>query len=187
MSAANCSIENVIIKSTIAENVALFTISGAGCTLDAVDVQAGATSIISGVVTTATADQLTIKNCTHTTTAAVTANAWWITLTGADDCKIIDNYFSIVTSNNAGSGVIGGATTASLRVFIKNNEIFNLGTSCLPLAMYSGTTGMISYNNIGGSKTAAAGMVAPASCYTCQNFVTNVAATAGKLDPVATA
>jgi hypothetical protein len=187
MSAANVSLENVIIKSTIAEIVSLFTISGAGCTLDAVDVQGGATSIITAVTTTAAADQLTIRNCQHFTTAAVTAAGPWINLIGADDCKITDNYFNIVTKNDATSNIIGGGTTASLRVVVKNNEIFNLGTSCVPISMYTGSTGMISYNNVGGSKTVAAGMVVPASCYVFQNFVTNVAATSGKLDPVATA
>ena len=187
MSAANCSLENIILKGSVAELASMVTISAAGCLLDGVDVQAGATSIVSFLTTTAAADQLTISNCQHMTTAAVTANGWWITLTGADDCKIVNNFFNIVTSNNAGSGVIGGATTASLRVVVKGNEVYNLGTACLPIAMFSGSTGIISYNNVGGSKTAAAGMVAPASCYACQNFVTNVTSTSGKLDPVATA
>jgi hypothetical protein len=187
LSAVGCSLENVTLKSTVAELVSMVVVSAPGCMLDQVDVQGGATSIISFLTTTAAGDQLTVSNCQQITTAAVTANAWWITLTGADDCQIVNNFFNITTSNNAGSGVIGGATTASLRVTVKNNDIYNLGTACLPLAMYSGSTGMLSYNNVVGSKTAAAGMVAPASCYCTQNFVTNVTSTSGKLDPVATA
>ena len=187
LSATGVSLENVTLKATVAELASMVVVSAAGCMLDQVDVAGGATSIVSFLTTTAAGDQLTISNCQHMTTAAVTANGWWITLTGADDCQIINNFFNITTSNNAGSGVIGGATTASLRAIVKNNEIYNLGTSCLPIAMYSGSTGLISYNNVGGSKTAAAGMVSPASCYAIQNFVTNVTSTSGKLDPVATA
>jgi hypothetical protein len=187
MSAANCSIENVILTSSIAELASMITLSAAGCTLDNVDVQGGSTSIIKFITTTAAGDQLTISNCQHMTTAAVTAAGPWINLVGADDCKIINNYLNITTKNDATSNIIGGGTTASLRVIVKNNEIYNLGTSCVPISMYTGSTGLISYNNIGGSKTTAAGMVVPASCYANNNFVTNVTSTSGKLDPVATA
>lgn len=187
MSAANCSLENVILKGTVAELASMVTVSAAGCVLDNVDVQGGATSIITFLTTTASADQLTISNCQHMTTAAVTAAGPWINLVGADDCKIVNNYLNIVTKNDATSNIIGGTTTASLRIVVRGNEIYNLGTSCVPISPYTGSTGMISYNNVGGSKTAAAGMIAPASCYSCQNFVTNVTSTSGKLDPVATA
>lgn len=187
ISAANCSLENVILKSTIAECASMITVSGAGCTLDQVDVQGGATSIVTFITTTAAADQITISNCQHRTTAAVTAAGPWINLVGADDAKIINNFFTIVTKNDATSNIIGGGTTASLRVIVKNNEIYNLGTSCIAISMYTASTGMISYNNIGCSKTTAAGAVVPASCFATQNFVTNVTSTSGKLDPVATA
>lgn len=187
VSAANVTIENIILTGSVAELVTVFNVTAAGCTLDRVDFHGGATSTIKFLTTTAAADKLTIMNCHHYTTAAVTANAWWIQLTGCDDARILNNTFTIVTSNNAASGVIGGLTTASLRVLVKGNDIYNLGTSCLPLSMLASSTGMLSYNNIGCSKTAAAGAVQPASCYCTQNFVTNVTSTSGKLDPVATA
>jgi hypothetical protein len=187
VSAANVLFRNIVITGSVAELVTVFNITAAGCTLDAVDFHGGATSTIKFLTTSLAATFLTIKNCHHDTTAAVTANAWWLQLTGCDDVRIVDNYFNIVTSNNAASGIIGGLTTASLRVFIKNNELYNLGTSPLTLSMLAGSTGLLSYNNIGGSKTAAAGAVQPASCYCTNNYVTNVTSTSGKLDPVATA
>jgi hypothetical protein len=187
VTAANVLFKNFIITGSIAELVTVFNITAAGCTLDAVDFAGGATSTIKFLTTSAAATKLTIQNCVHVTTAAVTANAWWIQLTGADDARIINNSFNIVTSNNAASGAIGGLTTASVRVLVKYNDIYVLGTSVLPLSMLAGSTGILAYNNIGCSKTAAAGGVQPASCYCVQNFITNVVTTSGKLDPVATA
>lgn len=187
VTAANVLFKNIVITGSVAELVTVFNVTAAGCTLDRVDYAGGATSTIKFMTTSAAADKLNIQNCVHTTTAAVTANAWWIQLTGADDARIINNHFHIVTSNNAASGAIGGLTTASLRVFIKYNDIYVLGTSVLPLSMLAGTTGILAYNNVGCSKTAAAGGIQPASCYCIQNFITNVVTTSGKLDPVATA
>ena len=76
VSAANVTFENIIITGSVAELVTVFNVTAAGCTLNRVDFHGGATSTIKFLTTTAAADKLTIMNCHHYTTAAVTANAW---------------------------------------------------------------------------------------------------------------
>ena len=184
VSAADVLIKNILCKGTVAELVTVFNVTAAGCTLDGVDFAGGATSTIKFLTTSVAADFLTIQNCHHFTTAAVTANAWWLQLTGCDDVVIRNNILHIVTSNHAASGCIGGLTTESLRVCITNNRLINLGTSCLGLSMLASSTGTVAYNTLGNSKTNGVGSMQPASCHFFENYETNETAKSGMLDPV---
>jgi hypothetical protein len=184
VTAANYTMKNFIITGTIAELVTVFNVTAAYCTLDGVDFAGGDTSTIKFLTTSAAATNFRMFNCIHKTTAAVTAHSWWIQLTGADDAVIENNYFHIVKSNNAGSGVLGGLTTESLRINFNNNRCVCLGTAVLAIAPLASSTGTIAYNTVGNSKTNGVGTIAPASCHAFENYETNEVTKSGMLDPV---
>jgi hypothetical protein len=185
VTAANVTFKNLIITAGIDELVTAFTVSGTNCTLDAVDYRESSSSYncISFLTTTAAADFLTIINCHHTQTTAPAGAALWIVLVGADDFKIFNNNMYVALANSASSGVIGGTTTASLRGFLGYNNLINTGASGIAINMYTGTTGIAVYNNVGTAKTSQTGSIALASMYGAVNLTTNAANTNGLLDP----
>lgn len=184
VTAADTRINNIIITGSIAELVTVFNVTAPSLTLDAVDFDGGATSTIKFLTTSALAKKLTMVNCVHKTTAAVTAVAWWLQLTGCDDAVIANNIFHIVVANNAGAGVLGGLTTESLRIAFLNNRMICLGTSPLVVAPLASSTGTIAYNTVGNSKTNGVGTIAPASCHAFENYETNEVTKSGMLDPI---
>jgi hypothetical protein len=187
ISANNVTIKNLLCTAGIDELVTFFSVSGAFCTLNAVDYYESSSSYncISFLTTTAAADFLTLKNCHHTQTTAPAGTALWVNLVGADDFQIMDNNMFVALANSASSGVIGGTTTASLRGFLYRNNLVNTGASGICISMYSGTTGIAVYNNVGTAKTSQTGSIALASMYGAVNLTTNAANTNGLLDPAA--
>ncbi len=183
VTAANVSMVNLSFNSSKAELVTCITVSGAGFTMDSCVVTDTATSMINFLTSTAAADDLTIKNCHFITDAIPTANAFFITIVGGDSVTIVDNYFSVLTSNHGSSGTINGVTTASTGVLIARNVIYSIGTSVVAIVMYTGTTGLIISNRIGGTKTNAAGIITNESTYEFDNLSTNDVTASGFVDP----
>jgi len=183
VTAANVSISNCTFSSGIAELVTCFTVSAAGFTMDGCAVTDTATSMINFMTTTAAADDLTIKNCHFITDAIPTANDFFIMLVGGDSVTIVDNFFSVLTSNHGSSGTIGGETTASTGVLIARNIIYSIGTSVIAIVLHTSTTGLIVSNRIGNTKTNASGIITNESCYEFDNLTTNDVAASGFVDP----
>lgn len=183
VSAAGCSISNILFTSGVTEILCSMLVSGTGFTLDGCEVIPSATSLVTFLATTSAADKLTIRNCKFRTTAACTANGYMVLLVGADDAVIVDNSFHCVSSNNAASGFLGCTGTASLRVFISRNSVVCAGASVIAMTLLTGSTGIVSHNCIGTAKTDAAGSLVGDAVYKFQNFVTNEVAKSGFVDP----
>jgi len=183
VTAANVSIVNCTFSSAKAELVTVFTVSGAGFTMDGCAVTDTATSMINFLTSTATGDDLTIRNCHFITDAIPTANAFFITIVGGDSVSIVDNFFSVLTSNHGSSGTINGVTTLSTGVLIARNTIYSIGTSVVPIVLYTGTTGLIVSNRTGTTKTDASSHITSDGTYDFDNLVTNSLAASGFVDP----
>lgn len=113
VSAANCSIKNIVVKATVDSVVAGLTISGSGVTLDIETLDtSSAIEFISPIVTTATADNLNIK-WKHRGYAAGDAMVRGIDLVGCRDAKIEVDFFG-----KASTSVVDMRTTACDNVMV---------------------------------------------------------------------
>lgn len=178
VTADNVLLRNFICKVSIDSVVTGISITGAGCTLDAVDFQeTSAKQMLVFIQTAATADYLTIKNCRHRQVAA--GSAKWIDLVGADYAEIRNNDILVQASTH----VIGGTTTESLDIVIDSNIIVNPADAA-QVVLLASSTGMVSNNAGGGAKSAIAGGFALASAFGRENYTCNTANKNGLLDPV---
>lgn len=148
-SAANCSMENIIVDGTgFASIVSMITVTAVGVTLRGNKFITNNATNQAGVciLTTAAADELTIDNNKFIgTTDAGMTNA--LQLIGADDCKITNNYFYGAYTTSLGP--INNITTACLRILIENNVLINAtASSTKVIVLVSGTTGMIRNNDM---------------------------------------
>jgi hypothetical protein len=190
ITAANVLIKNILCTSTIAALVKLFSVTAAGVTFDAVDyVEDGSTDALQFVLTTAAATDMTIQNCHwYRGTTAASALSQWIVLTGADRAKILNNYLLLkgfATANPINSAV-AVVTTAAKGIQIASNSFYDSNsTGNVSILTIANTTGVISDNYVGTSKTATPGSVVPSSCFAFQNFCVNEVAKSGFLDPAA--
>jgi hypothetical protein len=184
VTAANVSISNCVFSSGIAELVTCFTISGTGFTMDNCAVVPTATSMINFITTTATADYLTIQNCRFDTTAIPTANDYFIVLVGGDYCTIRNNFFAVLTSDNAGSGSIQSKTTKTTNMLMAENYIYSIGTAVIAIRLLTASTGLMWNNQIGGTKTDADNVVIADAVYKFNNLTTNNADASGFVAPV---
>ncbi len=172
MSAANCTLRNVILVAGIDEVVTAISVTAAYCMIDGVDVtEATSKQFIQFCLTAATSTDLTIQNCVHHQSTSPAANTLWIQLIGADRCKILNNTIFITTTNSASSSVIESDTTAPVNILIANNTIVQLGgTSVVPITLVSATSGLLAYNSIASAQGTAGSAVTIASCYAIQSF-----------------
>lgn len=181
VSAANVSIKNILLTAGIDEVVLCLSVTGDDCTLDALDYYESSASYNCISFATITGDFCTIKNCHHTQTTAPAANSPWITLNAAQDFKMINNFMWINTTNNAGSGILHGATAASLRIFVAYNLCASpAGTTAVPVKLYAASTGMIAWNGFAGLQS---GGISPGNCWCFENYTVQTVAKSGILDP----
>ena len=179
VTAANVTIQNIVCTVSIDSVVLGFDISAAGCTLDAVDYQeASSKQMLIFINTAATANYLTIKNCYHVQAAA--GSAKWIDLVGADWARIENNHFHVSASTH----ILGGTTTESLEILVKNNTFVNPADAAT-IVLLANTTGFVTGNCSGGAKSSQTAMHALASAYGGMNYVTNAANKNGLPDPAA--
>lgn len=186
ISANSVTLKNMWVKVTVDEVVKAFYVTAHAVTLDGIDFWEPDTSyqLQQFLLTNASANWLTIKNCHHGQTTAAGANVAWISLVGADDCRILNNMFFVNCTNNSSSMVIGGATTESLKVFIIGNFInCGDGAAALGIAMQTNSTGIIAYNVVMGAFTAITQGVNAASCYCAENYSANTANASGIIEP----
>jgi hypothetical protein len=187
VSAANVTFTNLRIATGVAELVTAFSVSGSDCTIQGCRFLDSSTfTFISAITGAATALRLNIKGNTAYTSVTPTGTAAWISVSGAaHGLTVEDNEFYLARANSAVSAAIGTLVAASYGAQIhRNNLVCVGGASSLVISLYAGTTGQVTYNNLGCPKTAIAGINAIASCYGAQNFVNNTVNTDGLLDPV---
>lgn len=187
VSAANVTIKNIRVTSTIDEVVKMFHVTAAHCTLDAVDhFETSSCQTIQFLLTTNAADYLTIKNCFHYQATAATAAQLWIQLVGPDCTRILDNTFILALQNGATCAAIN-ATTAVVNCEIARNTILQTGgtTQVSAILLTTSSTGFVHDNRVAADVTTLAGTVALASAYGAENYVLNTANKSGILDPAA--
>ncbi len=185
ITAANVTLKNIITTVAAAEVVSMFAVSAAGCTFDAVDfVPSASEQAVQFLLTTAAADQLTVKNCNHRQTAAASANQVWIALVGTDNSRILNNTIW-VTAKAATASICISGSTAVVECEIVGNRIAWLGATIVNIInLVTGSTGIISDNRCaGGAAVIAAAAIVGDACQMFENYVTNTAAKSGLLDP----
>lgn len=187
ISAANVTVKNIRVTSTIDEVVKMFHVTGAYCTLDAVDhFETASCQTIQFLLTTNAADYLTVKNCYHYQANAAAAAQLWIQLVGMDGARILDNTFILVLNDDATSAAIN-ATTAVVNCEIARNTILQTGgtTMVSAILLVSSSTGFVHDNRVATAVSTLAGTVALASAYGAENYTVNTANKSGIIDPVA--
>lgn len=183
---SNVTVKNIITTSTIAAMATLFSVTGAGVTFEAVDYyEDGTTDALGFILTTAAADDLTVQNCRwYRGTTAASALSQWIVLTGADRAKITNN-FGIMkgfTTSNPINSWIAVVTTLCLAVEITFNRFYDSNsTGNVPILTLTGTTGIVSANQMGTSATTTT--ISYHSCFAFQNFISNEVAKSGAVSP----
>ena len=184
ITAANVTIKNIITTNTIDAVVSMFAVSAAGCTFDAVDFVPTTGVAIQFLLTTAAADQLTVKNCFHRQTAAAAVAQKWIQLVGTDRSRILNNTIWATARADAASIAISGST-AVVECEIVGNRIAWLGATITGIInLVTGSTGVISDNRCaGGAAVVAATAIVGDACFKFENYVTNTAASSGLLNP----
>lgn len=189
---ANVTIKNIRITSTVAALATVFSITGAGVTLDTVDYyEDGTTDCLGFVLTTTAADDLTIKNCHwYRGTTAATALSQWVILTGVDRFKALNNFMILkgFTTSNPINSVFAVVTTACVGIEIVGNRIYDSNsTGNVAILTIANCTGVISDNRIGTSQGTLALALALNSCFSFENYMTNEVAKGGVLEPAADA
>ena len=187
ISAANVSLKNIIITTSIDAVVKVFNITAAYCTLDAVDFrETAACACLNFVTTSAAAVDLTVKNCSWVNTATQSTSAQqWILLTGADRFRCVDCFASLYGVAAGANGIVVGVTTASKDVLVARNNFQTVGsTSAVPISLLAASTGLVSDNFVASAKTAIAGSVACANAYAKNNYACHVVNKSGLMDPV---
>lgn len=187
VTAANVTIANLRVTSTVDEVVKMFHVTAAYCTLDNIEhFETASAQTIQFLLTSAAADYLTVKNCYHYQANAAAAAQLWIQLVGCDNTRILDNTFILALQNGATCAVIN-ATTAVVNCEIARNVILQTGgtTQVSAILLVTASTGFVYDNRVAAAVTTLAGTVALASAYGAENYTLNTANKSGILDPVA--
>lgn len=147
VSAANVLFKNLVITSSVNELVKVFNITGAYCTIDAVDVKDGgsAKEIIQFALTTNAADWLTIQNCTHFQLTAAASAQLWIALVGTEGARILNNTFILKLFDHATSSVINADADSRLTE-IRGNRGHITGYSAALVSAVIGASGATGIN-----------------------------------------
>lgn len=187
ISAANVLVQNIITKVDLDEVVSMFLVTGAGVTLDTVDfLETASAQAIQWLLTTAAADQLTIKNCFHVQMSAAGSAQKWIALVGTDHSRVVNNTFMLTGNASTSSHLISG-TTAVVAAEIGNNRGCWLGATITGIiSCVTGSTG-IQYDNrffTGTSVSATTGYVGDGMAF-MDNKHQDSASSSGYLNPAA--
>jgi hypothetical protein len=189
ITAANVMLCNLRTTISVDEVVSMFAVSAAGVTFDTIDfVEYGAKGVtgqaIQFLLTTAAADDLTIKNCRHKQQTAAAANQVWIDLVGTDNTRIRNNTFDILAKAATASICISGST-AVVGCEIVGNRIAWLGSTITSIInLVTTSTGIITDNRLfGGSSVVITAAITGDACYMAENYFANTAASSGALTP----
>lgn len=185
ISADNVAIRNINTTNTIDEVVSMFSVTGANCTLDNVDFYATTGQARQFLVATTAAANLTIKNCTHIQGAAAGAAQVWISVTTADNTRILDNIIQITANASTSSICINGLSTCT-NMTIARNLIAWLGGTITKVIDIGASTGLVADNRIaGGAQTLQAAIITATAAYMSQNFAMDAGGSSGLISPAA--
>lgn len=187
ISAANVTVRNLRVTSTIDEVVKMFHVTAAYCTLDNIEhFETASCQTIQFLLTTNAADYLTVMNCFFYQVNAAGSAQLWIQLVGVDCARILNNTFILALNNAATSAAINGST-AVVNCEISWNTILQTGgtTQVSAILLVASSTGFVHDNRVAAAVTTLAGIVALAAAYGAENYALNTANKSGIIDPVA--
>lgn len=189
IAAANFSILNIRVTSTVAGLVQMFVITAAGCTLDTIDyLEDGTHDALQFANLSSAATDCTIQNCSWIqTTTAASALSVWLVYVAAHRLRVINNYVVIkgYATSNPANGMMAGATTLTTNMRVASNTcVITNSTGNIPISCFTGDTGFAEDNYVASTKSAIAGSIALASLYGAQNFAGHVVNKNGLLEPV---
>lgn len=173
ISAASCHVENLVLVNGIASQTAMVNVTAADVTLKNLEVQLGdgTTQAVLGVLTTDSADRLTIDGCHFHTTNAVTAA---IRIVGTDDTIVRNN---IITGLYATTGALEQVTTAGANHVYQNNLIINRTAdgNNKAIVVKSDTTAFIVDNRLAVIDSTCPAPVTAAGGYVSHNYTASAA------------
>jgi hypothetical protein len=175
VSAARCSIENLVLVNGIDSQTAMVNVSAADCVIKDCEIQTGdaSTQAAIGVLTTAAANRLLVEKCFfHGTVDAGTANQ--IKIVGGDSAVIRDN---ILCGACATTGNVATNTTDATNLFIVGNQILNQTAdgNNKAIVLTASTTGLISSNRMAIIDSTGPAPVTAAGAYVSGNYWTGAA------------
>lgn len=185
VSAADCTLKNLVFKNDVDSQVAVVTITGAGCTVEDCEFLEGSSKqYLIGV--DVGAGRATVKGCYFKSVAAGAASAIKISA-AVDRVNLIDNEVFGDFSDACIHNPTGNVAT---RLRIQGNVLTNLQTGDHAIELVSACTGVIAYNVVNSDLAAAATRTAvdPGSCYCIENYGSDgVGDVNGVLNPAADA
>lgn len=182
---ANCIVQNCKFVSDVVDLASALTLGAAsdGTVIDGCEFRDGDSAsleIVYGISITALASDITIQNCKFITFAGGSGTESAILGIGAHDrLNIVHNVFS----GDWNDAVADLATTASLNIYVADNDVYQLDAGDGLFAnCNASTTGTFVRNMIFAGKNTQAAIVA-AGCHANQNYQTTVEAESGDLVP----
>lgn len=189
ISAANVLIRNIRCTPSVDEVVTMFSVTAAGVTFDTVDhFETASCQTIQFLLTTAAADDLTVRNCHHAQENAAGSAQAWICLVGVDRARIEDNVFLLALNDSATSAVIRMMTTICKNFVVARNLIkltgYSSGLVSAILDSVTTSTGLCTDNRIGTNVAANTTINDVPAAYSFNNLCTNAVDKSGIVDPV---
>lgn len=189
ISAANVLVKNIRCTPSVDEVVTMFSVTAAGVTLDTVDhFETASCQTIQFLLTNASADDLTVRNCHHAQENAAGSAQAWICLIGVDRARIEDNIFLLALNDSATSAVINMKTTICKNFVVARNLIKLTGYSASLLSAIldsvTTSTGLCADNRIGTNVAANTTINDVPAAYSFNNLCTNAVDKSGIVDPV---
>ena len=142
LAAASTSVRNIRFLSGVDATTGILEVSAADCAVIDCEFRDSVDQSTDGLITVSGADRLLIDGWKHFGAAAAGGNSA-IALDGSDDCEIKNCYIY----GNFAVGAIDLRTTASARVDIHDNKIWNANASCIAVVdTVTTSTGFIGPN-----------------------------------------
>ena len=170
VSAARCSIENMVLINGRDGQTAMVNVSAADVTIQDCEIQTGdaTTQAVLGILTTASANRMIVRRC-HIHGLVTAGTTSQISIVGGDSIVIADNYLFGACGT---TGNIAAATTASLNGLIHGNVIQNqtadANNKCIVLG--AGDTYVISNNRMAVIDSTSPTPVTAAGAYVSGNY-----------------
>jgi hypothetical protein len=183
VSAANCRISGLAFISDI-DNVAVgLTVSAAadGFVLDNCVFRDNAANLdmLVMVSVAAAAQYVNIENCTFLTTIAAGGNNA-ILLVGANTGLVIQGNTAY---GKFATGCLLGSAAAQVQAVIRGNTFVN-AEAAIAIALHTSSTGILANNNLGGATSTIAAVLTGDNAMWCfENYIADVVARSGDLDP----
>ncbi len=180
ITAANCTIRNIIIQSNLADVTTGITISAVtGTTIEDCYIRDGAANeeMVIGITAAANADDLVIKNCVFSTFTGGDCASAVKFVGGCDRCELIGN----IAQGTYSVSAFDLNQAASTEMIIKDNILTNQGAATLEL--HTNCTGVYAKNFVAGTTSIAAAVTGIEEMWPFENYVTGEDNKSAIIDP----